>query len=462
MLRPFPKDDQKFLIAFSFAGEQRDLIRDIATATEQLLGIGTVFYDEWYTPYLTSVDADLKLQQIYRDQCEIVVPCISGAYDGKIWTKVEWASIRERQNYLRAAGDGEVDRIFPMRVGAGKVDGLLEGTTIWFDATAWSPAKVAESLLSRARQFCPDAGRLTVYLAQTLDLEDENERIVSRPNLARFLEEICDCRVIPKADQSDLIDQPTLEQAIQESDVFVQLLSKTFWNPVRFDQHQFDAARLANRPLYCFLGDLKTEQVKDAGHKQFLESTNGIQGQYQDFKRHLQDKLRERLEARRSAIKKLQDADAASGSKDSEKTEMPSVRVAIKAGESQSIWTQVYRFLKKKHDILLDELGPDQSFVTRQSSDPCHGFLILCDERALRSDSLSPTNALQQCRQIQIDFKGKQVPPVAVVFRTPPTLEEEEVIRCTPKCLSFVLDEDLEAGLATFIQQVRDVRKAMS
>ena len=276
------------------------------------------------------------------------------------------------------------------------------------------------------------------------------------------MEEMCDCRVIPKAEQSDLMDAATLEHAIQESDIFVQLLSKTFWNPVRFDQRQFDAAKLANRPLYCFLGDMRTEQVKDPGHKQFLESTNGIQGQYQDFKRHLQDKLRERLEERRSAIKKRQDAAASDGSKATGPSEAPSVRVAIKAGESQSIWTQVYRFLKKKHDILLDELGPDQSFVARQSSDPCHGFLILCDERALRSGSLSPTNALQQCRQIQIEFKGKQVPPVAVVFRTPPTLEEEEVIRCTPKCLSFVLDEHLETGLAAFIQQVRDVRKAMS
>ena len=42
MARPLP---DKFLVAFSFAGEQRDLVRAIAEAVEQELGGGTVFFD---------------------------------------------------------------------------------------------------------------------------------------------------------------------------------------------------------------------------------------------------------------------------------------------------------------------------------------------------------------------------------------------------------------------------------
>jgi hypothetical protein len=44
-----PRDvPEKFLVAFSFAGEQRDLVRSIAEAVEAHLGRSTVFFDEWY------------------------------------------------------------------------------------------------------------------------------------------------------------------------------------------------------------------------------------------------------------------------------------------------------------------------------------------------------------------------------------------------------------------------------
>ena len=35
---------EKFLVAFSFAGEQRDLVRTIADEVEQQLGKGAVFF----------------------------------------------------------------------------------------------------------------------------------------------------------------------------------------------------------------------------------------------------------------------------------------------------------------------------------------------------------------------------------------------------------------------------------
>lgn len=46
---PTPRPEpERYLVAFSFAGEQRELVRQIAEATEQLLGWGTVFFDEWF------------------------------------------------------------------------------------------------------------------------------------------------------------------------------------------------------------------------------------------------------------------------------------------------------------------------------------------------------------------------------------------------------------------------------
>ena len=64
--RPLP---DKFLVAFSLAGEQRELVRAIAEAVETQLGPGTVFFDEWFEHHLAGADADLKLQKIYGEQC---------------------------------------------------------------------------------------------------------------------------------------------------------------------------------------------------------------------------------------------------------------------------------------------------------------------------------------------------------------------------------------------------------
>ena len=43
MSSTFRNVPDKFLVAFSFAGEQRELVRAIAEAVEQRLGRGTVF-----------------------------------------------------------------------------------------------------------------------------------------------------------------------------------------------------------------------------------------------------------------------------------------------------------------------------------------------------------------------------------------------------------------------------------
>ena len=48
-IREFP---EKFLVAFSFAGEPRELVRAIAEAVERELGQATVFFDEWFEYFL--------------------------------------------------------------------------------------------------------------------------------------------------------------------------------------------------------------------------------------------------------------------------------------------------------------------------------------------------------------------------------------------------------------------------
>jgi len=151
--RPLP---DKFLVAFSFAGEQRDLVRAIVEAVEKELGWGKVFFDEWFEPHLAGGDADVKLQKLYRQQCELAVVCVAQRYGEKAWTKVEHEAIRARKMELaESKAKGDEYRMLPVRVGEGEVEGILFNT-IAPDVRTRTVAQAAELIIERLRLIIPD------------------------------------------------------------------------------------------------------------------------------------------------------------------------------------------------------------------------------------------------------------------------------------------------------------------
>src|SRR5262249_10706261 len=122
---PASEIPEKFLVAFSFAGEQRDLVKSIATAVRERLGEGTVFFDEWYEHYIAGIDADLKLQKIYHDRSVLVVPCVSSQYGSKLWPLAEQEAIRALKMQLHGGSETDRLRILPLRVGDGDVPGIF-------------------------------------------------------------------------------------------------------------------------------------------------------------------------------------------------------------------------------------------------------------------------------------------------------------------------------------------------
>jgi hypothetical protein len=155
MTRPMAvrKLPEKFQVAFSFAGEQRDLVRSIAEAVEQSLGPSSVFLDEWFEYYLAGHDGDLKLQKIYSQQCELVVVCVSERYGGKTWTQTEHEAIRARLMEARKTGAG--DQILPIRVGEGNIEGIPVNAIIP-DVRRMTLVQAAEMIVSRFRLIVPD------------------------------------------------------------------------------------------------------------------------------------------------------------------------------------------------------------------------------------------------------------------------------------------------------------------
>ena len=82
----------RFKIALSFPGEDRDFVLKVAEKLAEKLGRDQVFYDNWYEVDLIGNKGDIKLQSMYK-QADLVVPFFSKHYT-KPWCSLEWDTIR--------------------------------------------------------------------------------------------------------------------------------------------------------------------------------------------------------------------------------------------------------------------------------------------------------------------------------------------------------------------------------
>jgi hypothetical protein len=147
---PLRKVPGQFAVAFSLAGEQRQLVLPIAQEVEAILGRSTVFYDTWYEHWISGLDADLLLQDLYGQKAELVVVCVSGEYGDKPWTRTEHRAIRSR---LMQAAKADRHRVFPVRVGDGEVEGVLFNEIVpdLRDKTAAEASELIVARLNLAR-----------------------------------------------------------------------------------------------------------------------------------------------------------------------------------------------------------------------------------------------------------------------------------------------------------------------
>lgn len=308
----------KFLVAFSFAGEQRDLVRSVAAAVEQRLGKGTVFFDEWFEHYIAGDDADLRLQDIYGKQSILVVPCVSKHYGGKMWTKAEHKAIRSLQMQLyQSTDDKNSFRILPLRVGDGDVPGIFENT-ICPDIRQRAIASTAELIVDRLRLIRPDAIPVVpiIFLAEaTPDLRGTMDRqtveaALRQPQLG--------FRVLPDStyDRGNLAAyQQAVDADLQQAVLFVQVLGESGSDPSSelphgFEGLQFARAKAAGKPCLRWRpNDLNLKAIQqfkakyhqyltdgDATVSRELQADERVQaGLLEDFTRTIEETVRKVL-----------------------------------------------------------------------------------------------------------------------------------------------------------------------
>jgi hypothetical protein len=431
--RPVP---DKFLVAFSFAGEQRDLVRSIAEEVEKRLGPGKVFLDEWYEHYIAGDNADQTLQDIYHKRSELVVFCISKPYGDKPWTRVESEAIRAFKMQLsRSTVKSHRLRILPLRVGDGDVEGILVNT-ICPDARKKPAAQTAELIISRLQLI----RRYHVYLAEcTPDLEDPDKPI-NRQRMKAFLEEL-GFEVLPTTEYPVDKYQILLEQDLEKCIAFVQLIDP--WKRGGSDRIQNDAA--ATLPIARFRyrsAEIDLEKVEST-HRAFLTAPDVIASGFEDFKVYLAKRL--------TVLAQRQDrVPAKSGDQDNP----PLVVVAIPSPQPDPLWHRVFQWVQEQR-IRSYMLEPGETIDSRSQAEPCHGFLIACDAAAV--DDGSPRGVIEQCRQVQLREKnGARRPPVALVYWPPPSPSWSKLLHSTPVKFHCVLGDEPEK-LSGFFAEVRKV-----
>jgi hypothetical protein len=142
-------------VAFSLAGEQRQLVLPVAQEVEAILGRSTVFYDAWYEHWIAGSDADLLLQKLYSEGTELVVMCVSGAYGDKPWTRTEHRAVRA--SLMQTSTTVDRHRVLPLRVGDGDVEGVLFNNIVP-DLRSRTAAQAAELIVARLNLVRGSAG----------------------------------------------------------------------------------------------------------------------------------------------------------------------------------------------------------------------------------------------------------------------------------------------------------------
>lgn len=138
-----------FQVALSFAGEQRDYVREVAKALSARHI--AVFYDEFQANELWGKDGAEYFHQVYSRDARYVVMFISSEYVVKAWTR------QERRSAISRQIKSDAEYILPVRFDDAEVPGLPD-TTQYLTASRYTPAELAVEI-ARKIGVAPMAGK---------------------------------------------------------------------------------------------------------------------------------------------------------------------------------------------------------------------------------------------------------------------------------------------------------------
>lgn len=136
--------EKRFKVAFSFPGEYRNLVDEIAKGVANIFSKDRVLYDWFHRAEFARPNLDIHLQNLYKNESELIVVFICATYNRKEWCGIEWRAIRELLNSKEAD-----ERIIFIKCGEGIVDGVFGTIDGYIDAAHISAQDIIEDIISR-------------------------------------------------------------------------------------------------------------------------------------------------------------------------------------------------------------------------------------------------------------------------------------------------------------------------
>lgn len=130
-------------VALSFAGEDRDIVEQVATYLKNN-GV-SVFYDDFEQVNLWGKDLAVHLYNVYRKKAKYCIPFISAHYKQKVWTKHEFRSALER------ALQENSEYFLPVRLDDTEIEGL-RNTIGYIDFNKYTPKQLGDMIMQKLSQ----------------------------------------------------------------------------------------------------------------------------------------------------------------------------------------------------------------------------------------------------------------------------------------------------------------------
>lgn len=93
---------KRFRIAFSFSGDKREFVAEIASILAGHFGEDRVLYDKYHQAEFARPDLAFHLPALYHDEADLVVAVLCNDYEKKEWCGLEWNAIygliKQRKN----------------------------------------------------------------------------------------------------------------------------------------------------------------------------------------------------------------------------------------------------------------------------------------------------------------------------------------------------------------------------
>lgn len=136
--------EKRFKIAFSFPGEYREIVYKIARGVADFFTEDCILYDWFHRAEFARPNLDIHLQNLYKNESELIVVFICADYNRKKWCGIEWRAIRELLNSKEAD-----DRILFVKCGNGEVDGVFSTVDGYIDSTQVSIEDIINDIMIR-------------------------------------------------------------------------------------------------------------------------------------------------------------------------------------------------------------------------------------------------------------------------------------------------------------------------